>query len=147
MNVDDSASVNDSEGAKVNHDRFIASLEKHGYGAAPAAWANMAGDLVWSTEEVKLYAYRYFLALQSVEESDDHNGTIMQLLDLDNDWTHDEVVLLEALLVQHLPLITRERESEDELDWDERIASQIPGKTALQVRLMYEKGYQKLVKG
>lgn len=130
----------------MNHERFIASLEKHGYGAAPAAWANMAGDLVWSIEEVKLYAYRYFIALQSVEESEDHNSTMMHLSDLDNEWTLDEVILLEALLVQHLPLITRESESEGEIDWDEKIASQIPGKTAQQVRQMYEKGYQKLVK-
>jgi hypothetical protein len=144
MNSDDSATMIDSEDAKVNHDRFIAALDKHGYGAAPAAWAYMAGDLAWSTEEVKLYAYRYFITLLSVEESHDDNGTTMHLSDLDNDWTHDEVILLEALLVQHLPLIIRESEGEE--DWERRIASQIPGKTALQVRQMYEKGYRKLVK-
>ena len=61
----------DSEDEKLNHDRFISCLEKHGCGAATAAWASIARDLGWSTEEVKVYAFRYFHALQSVEESCD----------------------------------------------------------------------------
>lgn len=144
---DEGATLNDRQSARVNHDRFIASLEKHGYDVASAAWASISGDLGWSTEEVKLYAYRYFLALQSVEEAEDQNSTTMQTSDLDGDWTLDEMVLFETLLVQLLPSVTNARTfPEGEIDWEERIASQIPSKTAQQVRQMYENRYQRLVK-
>ena len=144
MNGDDGATVSDSRDARVNHERFIASLEKHGYGVATAAWASMAGDLGWSTDEVKLYAYRYFLALQSIEEG--QNAKTKHFSDLEDDWTLDETVLLEALLTQQLPFTTHENKSECGISWEERIASQIPSKTAQQVRQMYEKRYQRLVK-
>ena len=41
------------------HERFVASLEKHGAGMNGDVWSSIAAEMEWSIDDVKLYAYWY----------------------------------------------------------------------------------------
>ena len=140
MSVANGRPIHDGEDEMGNHELFIASLEKHGYASASVAWASMAEELGWSSEEVRLYAYRYFASLQTMEESTNHT-TAMDSTGHDDHWTVEESVLFEALLVQHLPIIDQQGNLQNGITWEERIASQVPEKTPEEVRLRYETKY------
>lgn len=116
---------------RENHNRFIASLEKHGFGAS--AWELMGKELDWTAEDVKTYAYRYFISLQKMT-SEEERGLVG--VD-DNDWAVEENILFEALLVQYLPTI-----QDQSSDWAERIAAQMPGRTPREVNQRYEAKYR-----
>eukprot|EP00591_Stephanopyxis_turris_P008113 CAMPEP_0195527060 /NCGR_PEP_ID=MMETSP0794_2-20130614/28501_1 /TAXON_ID=515487 /ORGANISM="Stephanopyxis turris, Strain CCMP 815" /LENGTH=124 /DNA_ID=CAMNT_0040657883 /DNA_START=175 /DNA_END=546 /DNA_ORIENTATION=+ len=114
------------------HQRFIAALESHGPGLTGKEWTKMAASMGGrSVEEVKLYAYRYMLSLQSTSrERPTMNGEQLESSLVAetsptsySDWSHDECILFETLLARY----GSERDGGDDLRW-ERIAAAM-GKT------------------
>jgi hypothetical protein len=132
--------MSSDDDARLNHEKFVKSLEKYAYLSPNEVWIEMADELGWDVEEVRSYAFQYLIAMQSLEDSEE--DTIGP--EPNDEWTLDEIILLEALLVQHSSEIKVKSDSLNCTPWEEKIAAQIPGKTAQQVRAMFESEYSEL---
>jgi len=159
-------STSQQEEARERHTRFLQSLERHASGddVSRAAWSNMASELGWSVEQVQVYAYRYMMALNDESEDqsmpqqehqangddvvmadNEENGSIMNG-NSDNEWTLEEDILLDSLLAVYPPRCSANSSSNNNsnhnaLDWEEQVASRMPGKTPMQVRQRYNQLY------
>ena len=130
-----------------------------------AVWSRMASDLGWSVEQVQVYAYWYMMALaedddqaisQGEQQDNGGNNVIMNggghrndnelnenLTNGNSEWTLEEDILLESLLAVYLPLGyhtssgNNTNNNHSGLDWEEQVASRLPGKTPMQVRQRY----------
>lgn len=126
--------------AHQRHDRFLASLERHGGSTTRRTWSNMASELDWTVEEVQTYAYRYMTALstdQSTQEEQEHNGGNESTNG--DAWTLEENILFDSLLAVYLP--NGIDSSTNRLDWEEHVAAHLPGRTPMQVRRRYNSRY------
>jgi hypothetical protein len=126
---------------------FTAALERHG--SSPGAWKDMASELKCTERNVKVYAYSYFKALVMDRDEKisndmlDKNGCQTWGDSATGDkWSFQELVLLDSLLVKFFTDLTCLDDVEGDGDdqecpcllkqtsvW-EKIASQLPGKTA-----------------
>lgn len=133
-----------------------------------AAWSSMASELGWDVEQVQTYAYRYMMALNAQDEDqptsqgeqqDNGEDVVMNNGNTNNgsaangnsetvEWTLEEDILLDSLLAVHLPRGNRgaannssSNNNHDVLDWEEQVASRLPGKTPMQVRQRYNQLY------
>ncbi len=126
---------------------FTAALERHG--SSPGAWKDMASELKCTERNVKVYAYSYFKALVMDRDEKisndmlDKNGCQTWGDSATGDkWSFQELVLLDSLLVKFCTDLTCLDDVEGDDDdqecpcllkqttvW-EKIASQLPGKTA-----------------
>ena len=136
------------------HKDFVAALEKYGSRAGSEdgtlAWHAMAEELKWPIEDVKVYAYSYFKAL-TVNVNMKEKSTL-ERTKIQSSWTHDELLLLDCLMVKHCTStngrLTQENErinwkdySRDSINW-EKVAADLPGKTSHDC---YEIGISRLV--
>lgn len=134
---------------KEDHNRFIKSLEKHGSKMNGKEWSQIAADMKWTVDDVKAYAYWYMQQLHQIHHQDDNDIYQEQFLEntkadgnpkdceddknsdniddgsLDEEWSYEEIVLFNTLLVTY--------DSNTTHRWGE-IASLIPFKTEAQCK-------------
>jgi len=146
------------------HARFVECLERHaGDNNGRAVWSNMASELGWTVEQVQSYAHRYMLTLNeaTMSHGDQQNNTAGDVImnngdNCDNEtngnsdsdeWTLEEDILLDSLLAAHLPCAGASHNSNSHnnnnaaLEWEEQVASRLPGRTPMQVRQRYNQLY------
>ena len=127
---------------KSTHTKFISALERHG--SSERAFHKIAEELDWSIEDTKVYAYSYFKALirerkikiykgvgSSINAQNKETTASTASADTDN-WSFHEHILLDALMVKHCKDSSCLKEGNSET-W-ERIAYQLPGRTAQQCK-------------
>ena len=148
----------------TTHARFVESLERHaadGENVSRAAWSNMATELGWTVEHVQAYAYQYMMALNSPDENraegqannvqvrmnGSHDVSMSNNHHNENtttngntEWTVEEDILFDSLLAVYLPGDSSDNSSNrNRLDWEEQVASRLPGRTPMQVRQRYNR--------
>lgn len=121
--------------ARRRHDRFLASLERHGGSMTRHTWSNMASDLDWTAEEVQTYAYRYMMALSTNQSKQEDQESGVNDSTNGNAWSLEENILFDSLLAVFLPYGIDS--STNGLDWEEKVAAHLPGRTPMQVRRRY----------
>ncbi len=150
----------------TDHARFVDSLERHvsdGENVSRATWSNMANELGWTVENVQAYAYQYMMALNSPDENQAEgqaNGTHVSMngrhdVSMSNnnhdngnvtngnsEWTVEEDILLDSLLALYHPgESSNYSHNRNLLDWEEQVASRLPGRTPMQIRQHYNELY------
>ena len=127
---------------KSKHTEFISALEKHG--SSERAFHKIAEELDWTVEDTKVYAYSYFKALTRERSSKIYRGigsstnkeekeTI--LTDITDNWSFHEHILLDALMVKHCKDSSCLNDEKGNSETWERIAYQLPGRTAQQCKI------------
>ena len=127
---------------KSKHTEFISALEKHG--SSERAFHEIAEELDWTVEDTKVYAYSYFEALTRERSSKIYRGigsstnkeekeTI--LTDITDNWSFHEHILLDALMVKHCKDSSCLNDEKGNSETWERIAYQLPGRTAQQCKI------------
>ena len=122
------------------HREFTTALERHG--SSPGAWKDMASVLNCTVRYVKVYVYSYFKALVLDRDEKIRNDMLDKNGHQSNKWSFQELVLLDSLLVKFCTDLTCLDDAKGYGDdqectrllqqttvW-EKIASQLPGKTA-----------------
>ena len=134
------------------HLKFTSALERHG--SSPGAWKDMASELNSTERDVKVYAYSYFKALVQDKDEKSRAGLLLMngyqsrggrnsAINDDTAWSFQELVLLDSLLLKFCTDLTCLSEIDGDCNTDQRcpsllrqttvwekIASQLPGKTA-----------------
>jgi len=127
---------------KIAHTKFISALEK--YGSSERAFHKIAKELDWTVEDTKVYSYSYFKALIRERKNKIYKGicgstnkeekeTISTDIDTEN-WSFHEHILLDTLMVKHCKDSSCLEEKGGSSEW-ERIAYQLPGRTAQQCKI------------
>uniref|UniRef100_A0A7S2N5L5 Myb-like domain-containing protein n=1 Tax=Helicotheca tamesis TaxID=374047 RepID=A0A7S2N5L5_9STRA len=151
----------ESTNEEEQHERFIAALEQYGPQGTGWEWEHMASATGWTVDEVKLYAYRYMMALNetpsrhidrspsAANEGDNSSkgghsprqsgGDEKE--NEDDDWTFEERILFDTLLARHDGV-----NNSADVDYNpsvvsrwENISALLPNRTSLQVRQRYMK--------
>ena len=133
---------------------FIAALEKHG--SSPRTWDNIASELKWTKDDVKIYAYSYFKELvddrnrnigHNLIENGDISNNSETTTDRRTTWSLQESILLDTLMFKYHDDISK-LGSKDESNvveeashcliqqpttvW-QKISSNLPGKNAHEI--------------
>ena len=106
-------------------------------------WSQIAADMKWTIDDVKAYAYWYMQQLHQIHHQDDNGIDQEQFVEntkadeddknsdnvddgsLDDEWSYEEIVLFNTLLVTY--------DSDTSYRWG-KIASLIPFKTEAQCK-------------
>ena len=132
---------------KRKHQDFVRCLERHGPDLSGDEWPTMAEELGWSIEEVQLYAYQYLASIievddrareameQTTKNGSSRAGEHAEEQSIYRSWSREESIRFDALIAAFRARINT-RNSHDS-DWDQQIASHLPGRTPQEVRRRY----------
>ena len=129
----------------MRHKQFIAVLEKYGSNQGSEngtlAWHAMAGELKWTIEDVKVYAYSYFKFLTGEKRNQSNPTQVskkpkLEAVTTNPSWACDDLMLLDTLILKHCSMDDlKHKDGDVSFAW-KKIAAGLPGKTPIECRQM-----------
>jgi hypothetical protein len=132
---------------RQRHEEFVECLERHGPNLNGNDWSMLAEDLGWSVEEVQLHAYQYLTCLIEADATDatqasengGSRGRVNGQAWPSVPWSQEEMILFDTLIATYR---TANGSGITNGDWEDLIASHLPGRTARDVRRRYRQMYE-----